>query len=103
MKRITGIVALLCIFCFAGPAVAENNNMENELIIVALGEGTIEGTLMKIDGDFYVIMDGTGKEQRVHVDKSTIFVGKVQPGAKVKAQVTPEGHASALEKVRPTR
>ena len=28
---------------------------------------------MKIDGPFYVIMDSTGKEQRVHVDRSTMI------------------------------
>ena len=51
---------------------------------------------MKIDGPFYVIMDSTGKEQRVHVDKRTMIIGKVQPGAKVKAEVTKDGHASAV-------
>ena len=51
---------------------------------------------MEIDGPFYVIMDSSGKEQRVHVDKSTMIIGKVQPGAKVKAQVTKDGHASAV-------
>jgi hypothetical protein len=51
---------------------------------------------MEIDGPFYVIMDSSGKEQRVHVDKSTMIIGKVQPGAKVKAEVTKDGHASAV-------
>jgi hypothetical protein len=51
---------------------------------------------MEIDGPFFVIMDSAGKEQRVHVDKSTMIIGKVQPGAKVKAEVTKDGHASAV-------
>jgi hypothetical protein len=51
---------------------------------------------MEIDGPFYVIMDSSGKEQRVHVDKSTVIIGNVQPGAQVKAEVTKDGHASAV-------
>ncbi len=51
---------------------------------------------MEISGPFYVIVDHTGKEQRVHVDKSTIIIGKVQPGVQVKVQMTKDGHASAV-------
>jgi hypothetical protein len=54
---------------------------------------------MKIDGPFYVIQDDTGKKQRVHVDKSTLFIGKIHLGAKVKAEVAKDGHVSALQKI----
>ena len=60
------------------------------------GSLVIQGTLMKIDDPFYVIMDSSGKEQSVHVDKSTMIIGKVQPGAKVKVEVTKDGYASAV-------
>ncbi len=50
---------------------------------------------MEIDGSFFVIMDSAGKERRVHVNKSTIIIGKVHPGVQVKAQRTNDGHASA--------
>ena len=39
------------------------------------------------------------KELGVHVDKSTMIIGKVQPGEKVKAEVTKDGHASAIKNV----
>jgi len=62
------------------------------------GGPVVQGILLEIDGSFYIIMDRTGKEQRVHVDKGTLIIGDVQPGSKVIAAVTKEAHASAINK-----
>ena len=93
MKRILGMLTILCIFGLtsvsfvqSAPTVIESNPI-------------IQGTLTKIDGPFYVIKDNEGKEQRVHVDKSTLIIGQIHLGAKVKAEVTNDGHASALQKI----
>ena len=93
MKRLLSVLAILCVFGLATASFVQSAPAINE------GNPVIQGTLMEIDGPFYVIMDSSGKEQRVHVDKSTIIIGKVQPGAKVKAQVTKDGHASAVTSV----
>jgi hypothetical protein len=90
MKRLFSVLALLCVFGLTTGSFVQSAPTPGE------GSPVVQGTLMEIDGPFYVIMDSTGKEQRVHVDKSTLIIGKVQPGAKVKAEVTKEGHASAV-------
>jgi len=90
MKRLFSVLAILCVFGLTTVSFVQSAPTINE------GSPVIQGTLMEIDGPFYVIMDSSGKEQRVHVDKSTMIIGKVQPGAKVKAQVTKDGHASAV-------
>ena len=58
----------------------------------------IQGTLRKTEGAFYYIKDNAGKEQWIHVDKST-KVDNVMPGDKVKAYVTDQGHTTTLERV----
>jgi len=90
MKRLLSVLAILCVFGLTTASFVQSAPTINE------DSPVIQGTLMEIDGPFYVIMDSSGKEQRVHVDKSTMIIGKVQPGAKVKAQVTKDGHASAV-------
>ena len=90
MKRLLSLLALLCAFGFSTASIVHSAPTVQE------SSPVVQGTLMEIDGSFFVIMDSTGKEQRVHVDKSTIIIGKVQPGVQVKAQLTKDGHASAV-------
>ena len=90
MKRILSLLTIFCVFGLTTATFVQSAPTSNE------GSPVVQGTLMKIDGAFYVIIDNAGKEQRVHVDKTTLIIGKVQPGAKVKAEVTKDGHASAV-------
>jgi hypothetical protein len=91
MKRLFSVLAILCIFGLTTGSFVQSAPTTNE------GSPVVQGTLLEIDGPFYVIMDSTGKEQRVHVDKRTMIIGKVQPGVQVEAEVvTKDGHASAV-------
>jgi hypothetical protein len=90
MKRILGVLTLLCVFGLTTAAVVQSAPTSKE------GGPVVQGTLLEIDGPVYVIMDSIGKEQRVHVDKSTMIIGDVQPGSKVIAAGTKEGHASSI-------
>ncbi|MDC8451079.1 MAG: hypothetical protein LV473_22410, partial [Nitrospira sp.] len=58
----------------------------------------LKGTLMRTEGEYYYIKDNDGKEQKIHVDKST-KLDKVLPGDMVKAYVTDQGHTTTLERV----
>lgn len=58
---------------------------------------TIKGTLMKMEGEYYWIKDDDGKQQRIHVDKST-KLDKVVVGDLVKAYVTDQGHTTTLQR-----
>jgi glycerol-3-phosphate responsive antiterminator len=62
------------------------------------GAQTVKGDLMKIEGEFYVVKDSTGKEVRLHVDKTSKVEGTPKAGDKVEAQVNPDGHATTIKK-----
>ncbi|MGA6826058.1 hypothetical protein ACO9S2_00455 [Nitrospira sp. NS4] len=67
----------------------------------ASGTQTIKGDLLKIDGEFYVVKDMSGKEIRLHVDKTTTLDGAIKVGDKVEAQANEKNHASSLRHVAP--
>lgn len=59
---------------------------------------TVDGTLLKIDGEFYVVQDPAGKEVRLHVSEDTKQLGgKKQPGDKIRAEATEDGHAISIQ------
>ena len=99
MKRTLSLLAIFCVFGLTTASFVQSAPVDQTNNLIAAGPTTLEGTLMKVEGDFYVIMDSAGKEQRVHVDRSTSIIGKIQPGSKVKAEVTNDGHASALKRL----
>ena len=67
------------------------------------GPQTVNGDLLKIDGEFYVLHDMTGKEIRLHVDKNTKTDGGFKTGDKVEAQVTAKGHAVSMKHGNPAK
>ncbi len=56
----------------------------------------VTGVVLKIEGDFYVVKDSTGKEVRLHISKDTEFFGPSSPGDQIEAHVTAEGHAKSI-------
>ena len=94
MKKLLSVLAMLCVFGLTTATFVQSAPTPTG------SSPVVQGTLMEIDGPFYVIMDSSGKEQRVHVDKSTLIIGNVQPGAQVKAEVTKDGHASAVASIK---
>jgi hypothetical protein len=64
-------------------------------IMERLTKDAIDGTLIKMDGEYYSIKDHDGVETRIHVDQST-KLDKVIIGDQVKAYVNDKGHATTL-------
>jgi len=62
------------------------------------GLQTVQGDVLKIEGDSYVVKDMTGKEIPLHVDKTTELEGSFKAGDKIEAQVTEKGHALSITK-----
>jgi hypothetical protein len=62
---------------------------------------TVNGDLLKIDGEFYVVKDTAGKEVRLHVDKTSQLDGTFKAGDKIEAQATDKGHASSIKQAKP--
>ncbi len=58
---------------------------------------TVNGEILKIEGDNYTIKDASGKEVRLHVDKTTKTHGALKVGDKVQAEATSEGHAASIK------
>jgi len=60
-------------------------------------EGTIRGTLMRVEGEYFWVKDNVGRDLRLHVDQST-KLDKVAVGDKIKAYVTDELHITTLQR-----
>ena len=65
------------------------------------GSQTVKGDLLKIDGEFYVVKEMSGKEIRLHVDKTSQLDGTFKAGDKIEAQATDKGHASSIKQEKP--
>lgn len=63
----------------------------------AAGSQAIKGDLLKIDGEFYVVKDASGKEVRLHVDKTSKVEGNLRAGDKIEAQASDKGHALSIK------
>jgi hypothetical protein len=64
---------------------------------------TVNGDLLKIEGEFYVVKDILGKETRLHVDKTTTMDGSINVGEKVEAQATEKNHALSIRHIQPKK
>jgi hypothetical protein len=101
MSRYILLVSMMVVFGLsAGPILAADPMKEKEAT-PSMGErltkDAVKGTLMKMDGEHYVIKNDDGEQVRVHVDKST-KLDKVVVGDKVKAYVTEQGHVTTLQR-----
>src|SRR5690242_16745120 len=98
----TGMIVMLMVGLLGtgmGMASAADPMAEKEAsptIKERLTKDTIKGTLMKIEGEYYVIKDTDGVQHKIHVDKST-KMDKVVAGDMVKAYVTDKGHTTTLQ------
>jgi uncharacterized protein YdeI (BOF family) len=59
---------------------------------------SIEGEILRVQGDIYVVKDSTGAEVSLHVDDSTQKSGRLEEGDRIEAEVTADGHALSLKK-----
>jgi hypothetical protein len=62
---------------------------------------TVEGSVLKADGDFVVVKDSSGKEIRLKTGKDTKFQGSHKVGDNIRAEFTPEGQALSIKLTKP--
>lgn len=91
MKKLIGLIALAVVLGFGMAAMTYAADQP-----MAAGSQTIQGDLLKIEGEFYVVKDAAGKEVRLHVDKTTRLEGALKAGDKIEAQATDKGHAVSI-------
>lgn len=62
------------------------------------GAGVVQGQLLKIEGEVYVVKDASGKQVRVRVNKETVLDRRIKVGDKIDAQISADGHAATVLK-----
>jgi hypothetical protein len=99
MKQSITVLAMLIAFGMISVSNAADPSAKSSDMGTASASAaqTVKGEVLKIDGDNYTIKDASGKEVRVHVDKSTKSQGALKVGDKVEAETTAEGHATSIK------
>lgn len=92
MKKLIGLIAFAVVLSFGMAAMTYAADQP-----MAAGSKTIQGDLLKIEGEFYVVKDAAGQEVRLHVDKTTKLEGMLKAGNKIQAQATDKGHALSIK------
>jgi hypothetical protein len=57
---------------------------------------TVEGSILKVDGDLFVVKDDKGKEIRLQKGGNTKLSGTNKVGERIRAEYTPEGQAISI-------
>ena len=95
MKSFIGFLAFAAILCVGmTPLTYAAEQM------AAPGSQAITGDLLRIDGEFYVVKDASGKEVRLHVDGTSKLEGTFKAGDKIEAQASDKGHALSIKPAR---
>lgn len=121
--RIIGIVALVAVVGFVAPTLAatsKSRKTEKAKMTTTTSQSRpttapsdpkmvfdtkpgpafmmVDGKLNKIDGNFYVVEDFTGKEMRLYVSKDTKKMrGEKKPGDLIRAEVTKGWYANSIQ------
>ena len=61
---------------------------------------TLEGDVLKVDGDFFTVMGEGGKEVRLQTGKDTKLTGSHKVGDRIRAEYTPDGQALSIKEVK---
>ena len=67
------------------------------------GPQTVTGDVLNMDGEFYIVKDMTGKEIRLHVDKTTELEGSFKAGDQIEARATEKDHALSIKHAQPPK
>ena len=73
-----------------------------EVLREARGTDTIEGKVLRVDGDNYLVQRSDGKEVRLHTDANTQRTAPIRQGDRIEAKVNEINHEQVLY-IRPTK
>ena len=93
MKRSISVLAILVALGMISVSYAADPMGKSS----ASAAQTVKGEILKVEGENYTIKDASGKEVRLHVDKTTKTHGSLKVGDKVEAEATLEGHATSIK------
>ncbi|GJL48851.1 hypothetical protein [Candidatus Nitrospira salsa] len=89
----------MCGTAFAGQGKsAMGSQSQSQESGMTEGQGkSVEGELVAIEGEFYVVKSQEGTEERLHVSPTTQKSEGLKKGDMVTAQVTEKGHALSIQ------
>jgi hypothetical protein len=96
MKKLIGLFMLAVII---GVGMASYSYAAGDM--AAPSTQMVNGDLLKIDGEFYVVKEMSGKEIRLHVDKTTTMDSSINVGEEITVQATEKNHALSIRHVLP--
>ena len=64
------------------------------------GGNVIQGQVLRIDGEHYLVKTQNGKEVRVHVNEATEKTGLIAQGDRIEAEVNNQNHALSMTRMR---
>ena len=94
MRAIVGFALVLLVGCWLGPPVTFAADTSAAPVIGS--SPSIKVEILRIDGEFYIVKDESGKERRLHVGKDTEVFGQIKPGDLIEVWVQPDGHARTI-------
>lgn len=73
-----------------------------QCVIALVGAGCgldgVQGQLVRINGEHYVLREPNGRERALHMDSRT-HKDVVRPGDEVQVYITKEGHAEFIQRL----
>ena len=82
----------------AAPATAPAADpMEKHMEMKATEMKGVEATLVKVDGEFYILKGKDGKEFKGHFNDKTKKVGSIKPGSMVVVSIDDKGHTTEIK------
>ena len=66
-------------------------------------DNAVNGELLRIEGEYFVIRDARGQEIRLHVTNKTKMENAVQVGDRIEAQVSGANHAETVRRADKSR
>jgi hypothetical protein len=66
------------------------------------GGKTIEGEVLRVEGDSYFVKGQDGKEVRLHTDQTTQKTGNIKQGDRIEAKVSDQDHALSIRSAQGT-
>jgi len=76
-------------------------DMHLETLKKATPAYTVEGSVLNVDKEFFVVKDSAGKEIRLNIGNDTKFQGAHKVGDRVRAEFTPDGKALSIKPTQP--
>ena len=93
---VLGLVPIFSVL--AGETMKEFPGKSLEATPSSTGINILEGKLLKIDGDFWVVEDLSGNQHQIHIGAETkVPQSPKQTGDSIQAVVRKDGHASFIQ------